>query len=355
MNHLISSRRFWAFVMVVGALLAAAFMVLSAPPQAHAQCGSSASSCKACHEVQGQDPVSDKGDWHVAHAFGDFCEFCHAGNVQATDKDAAHQGLVDPLEDVKASCQSCHPQDYMDKAQVYASALGVELSTGGGGGGSGAAPSGGAGGESGAASGESSSGESATSGGETTIAVPSGGEIVDYNELLEEKRHPQEGLSSGDKVLIGLIAILAVVFIVTAWKLERVNERLSQWWQENMQIASAEMQLAAAGVGAVPMPSLGELGGTRKAPAPSAPAVPPVEIPEALEEVFRRNPALRDVWPQLVQTDPETLRAMANLLPTPAGREAIQELSHIDLNLIDALEKLPLKDQLLLIALAVQE
>ena len=29
-------------------------------------------------------PVANNGDWHKVHAFGDFCEFCHAGNVQAT-------------------------------------------------------------------------------------------------------------------------------------------------------------------------------------------------------------------------------------------------------------------------------
>ena len=59
-----------------------------------AQCGSAASSCKNCHEVKGEDAVNAKGDWHTQHAFGDFCEFCHAGNVQAADKTAAHQGLV---------------------------------------------------------------------------------------------------------------------------------------------------------------------------------------------------------------------------------------------------------------------
>ncbi|MCB8981602.1 MAG: hypothetical protein H6657_29695, partial [Ardenticatenaceae bacterium] len=61
------------------------------PQTANAQCGSSASSCKNCHEVQAVDPVNNDGtSWHEAHAFGDFCEFCHAGNVQATDEAGAH-------------------------------------------------------------------------------------------------------------------------------------------------------------------------------------------------------------------------------------------------------------------------
>ena len=92
-----------------------------------AQCGSSASSCKTCHEVNAKDPVNAVGDWHVSHAFGDFCEFCHAGNVQASDETAAHEGMIAPLSDPKGSCQSCHADDYLDKAQVYASVLNVSL------------------------------------------------------------------------------------------------------------------------------------------------------------------------------------------------------------------------------------
>ncbi len=102
-------------------------------PWGHAQCGSQASSCKNCHEVKGEDSVNAKGDWHVAHAFGDFCEFCHGGNVQATDEAAAHQGLVQPLDDVKTNCSSCHAADYQAKAETYAKTLGVTIgaSTGG--------------------------------------------------------------------------------------------------------------------------------------------------------------------------------------------------------------------------------
>jgi len=96
-----------------------------------AQCGSQASSCKNCHEVQGQDPVNSDGtDWHQAHAFGDFCYICHAGNQQATDKDTAHQGMEDPLSNIQAACQQCHVSDYQQRAQVYATTLGVEIGSG---------------------------------------------------------------------------------------------------------------------------------------------------------------------------------------------------------------------------------
>jgi hypothetical protein len=113
------------------AVLIATSIFLTTATPVSAQCGSQASSCKNCHEVQGQDPVNSDGtDWHQSHAFGDFCYICHAGNQQATDKDAAHQGMVDPLSDVQASCQQCHVSDYEARAQVYATALGVTLGSG---------------------------------------------------------------------------------------------------------------------------------------------------------------------------------------------------------------------------------
>ena len=111
-------------------LLAGALLVLT-PSPADAQCGSQASSCKNCHEVQAQDPVNSEGDWHVSHAFGDFCEFCHAGNVQAPEAALAHQGMGAPLADPAASCSACHPADARDLAVVYGAALGVEVGTGG--------------------------------------------------------------------------------------------------------------------------------------------------------------------------------------------------------------------------------
>jgi hypothetical protein len=94
----------------------------------NAQCGSQASSCKNCHEVQAQKSVNSDGTgWHQSHAFGDFCYICHAGNQQATDIAEAHTGMVAPLSDIKASCQQCHPNDLTERAQVYATVLGVDV------------------------------------------------------------------------------------------------------------------------------------------------------------------------------------------------------------------------------------
>ena len=101
---------------------------LSTATPANAQCGSQASSCKNCHEVQAEKSVNADGTaWHQSHAFGDFCYICHAGNNQATDKIMAHEGMVAPLADPKASCQQCHVKDLDARAQVYATTLGVTL------------------------------------------------------------------------------------------------------------------------------------------------------------------------------------------------------------------------------------
>jgi hypothetical protein len=102
------------------------------PQPVLAQCGSQASSCKTCHEVQAQHPVNNDGTkWHQSHAFGDFCSFCHAGNQQATDKAAAHVGMVPPLSDVKAACQACHSSDLSARVEVYAAILKVTPGNGG--------------------------------------------------------------------------------------------------------------------------------------------------------------------------------------------------------------------------------
>ncbi len=120
-------------MMAAGVLLVAvAGLWLASASPANAQCGSQASSCKNCHEVQGKMPVNGDGTgWHQSHAFGDFCYICHAGNNQAQGEAEAHAGMVAPLSDVEAACMQCHPADLQERAQVYATALGVEIGQGG--------------------------------------------------------------------------------------------------------------------------------------------------------------------------------------------------------------------------------
>jgi hypothetical protein len=120
-------KKMFVIMITIGILLVVAtgLWLMTAEPVS-AQCGSQASSCKDCHEVQGQLSVNADGTgWHVSHAFGDFCYICHGGNTQATDKDVSHTGMVAPMDDVKASCQQCHPKDLEARAIVYATLLGV--------------------------------------------------------------------------------------------------------------------------------------------------------------------------------------------------------------------------------------
>ncbi len=112
-------------------MVVVAAIALALPQPAEAQCGSQASSCKNCHEVQAKDPVNADGTgWHQSHAFGDFCYICHGGNSQATDETAAHQGMVNPMSDVKAACASCHADDLQARAEVYAKVLNVPVNLG---------------------------------------------------------------------------------------------------------------------------------------------------------------------------------------------------------------------------------
>lgn len=117
---------------LLGFMLLASAFFLWPSGEASAQCGSQASSCKNCHEVQGQDPVNNDGSgWHQNHAFGDFCYICHGGNNQSMVAEEAHAGMMPVMADVETACQSCHPADLMERAEVFAAVLGVPVGTGG--------------------------------------------------------------------------------------------------------------------------------------------------------------------------------------------------------------------------------
>jgi hypothetical protein len=129
------NRRFFKLLILITAAMTLPLLVwLAMPqPQASAQCGTTASSCKTCHEIQGKLRVNTKGDWHVQHSFGDFCVFCHAGDAKAKDKAKAHKGMVKPLADVGSSCAMCHEADCNTRAEKYAKVLGVTVGVGSGG------------------------------------------------------------------------------------------------------------------------------------------------------------------------------------------------------------------------------
>ena len=192
----------------LGALLIGELFAFWPAQPANAQCGSQASSCKNCHEVQGEMPVNADGTaWHQSHAFGDFCSVCHAGNSQATDKAAAHTGLEAPLDDVKASCQQCHVDDLMDRAQVYADALGVEIGTG-------AAGTSGSDGETGDSSAPPSTEIGLMASTELDINDPN---LVDYVQRYNEIALGEHPINKGNLIvgaLIGLILLGGGAFVL---------------------------------------------------------------------------------------------------------------------------------------------
>ena len=175
------------------------FFLLPAQP-VNAQCGSQASSCKNCHETQALDPVNNDGTtWHTQHAFGDFCYLCHAGNNQATDKTAAHAGMVDPLKDVVAACKSCHAKDYEAKAQIYATTLGVKIGS------SAAAPATAASQPANSASNVASVAPAAVQAALVPVA-----DIVDYSQRYDAIASGKQPANVGNIIAIVLIAALVL-------------------------------------------------------------------------------------------------------------------------------------------------
>ena len=206
------------FMLVTASLLLAlstGIWLVTAGP-ASAQCGSQASSCKNCHEVQGELPVNGDGTgWHTSHAFGDFCYLCHAGNNQATDKTEAHAGMVAPLSDIKAACNQCHPSDYEALAQEYAATLGVEV---------GAGAEANTGSEVVAAAADSTS--AASSAPCVTDLVVDDPNVVDYVQRYNEIVLGKKPFNIGNTILIGMIGMVAIGggwFVATREKLVKVT------------------------------------------------------------------------------------------------------------------------------------
>lgn len=105
-------------------LLAIGLVVLLAPQTAIAQCEDPEPSCCTCHATA--HPVFDQGEWHAIHARKECCRACHGGNDRTNDKDAAHADMtLHPLQDTYLACHQCHPDDYQQRAEVFAVALHV--------------------------------------------------------------------------------------------------------------------------------------------------------------------------------------------------------------------------------------
>lgn len=207
------------FLVIAGlALVIAASIFLATATPVNAQCGSQASSCKNCHEVQKELPVNADGTgWHQSHAFGDFCYICHAGNNQATDAAAAHEGMVAPLSDVQAACQQCHVADLDARAQVYADILGVTV-------GSGSAPQ--TTGEADAAPVAVDSAASVSTSNSCNEVVVDDPNAIDYAANYDEIVLGKKPINWGNNILLGMIGLLLVGgggFVVTREKFINVK------------------------------------------------------------------------------------------------------------------------------------
>ena len=272
------------FLLLMAAMLAI-ITVIALPRPTSAQCGSAASSCKSCHEVQKVDPVNAKGAWHTAHAFGDFCEFCHAGNAKSKDKTVAHTGMLAPLADVKAGCQACHPNDYMDRAQKYATALGKPIGSGGTP--ASAAPIAAAG--------------ATTDNSNCGPAAPTGGQVIDLNKVYAGLDQAGPNIL-GNGILIALIVAVALALAGLVFYYEKPLPRA---------IATFRQILATSVV------SSPEKLGTRG--------------------------DVGTLLPLLSSSDPGTVRAVTQLLSDREnGPRILKALSHLDLR---ALAELGESDQ----------
>lgn len=310
----------YLFIILLGAFIVAGSLLLLPGSRASAQCGSQASSCKNCHETQAQKPVNNDGKgWHTGHAFGDFCYACHGGNNQSMDKATAHTGMVAPLSDIKTACQSCHPNDLTDRAQKYATALGVTLGSS-----AGAAPaetpaatSAPAGG---ATTGGSTSGGT-TSGGNTTAsgapaAAPAGSEIVDYSQQYDTSVLGKTQANLGNIIL----AVLIVLVALGGGAFVYFNERRLRGLTTTQSEANKAGQLATA-----------------------------------LPKVEGYNPEVTALLPLVARLNPMGLHALKRLLETENPDEAselLHSLSHLDPELVRRIRGLDRDTRSLLIALA---
>jgi hypothetical protein len=123
------SRKWLVSLIFIGVLCLASgvFIWAMTPTPVAAQCGSNPppnSSCFTCHVED--NPVNEIGEWHGVHSNSDCCAKCHGGNCATMDEDQAHLGVVtNPLSDIYTNCHSCHPDDYLLRAEVFARDLGV--------------------------------------------------------------------------------------------------------------------------------------------------------------------------------------------------------------------------------------
>jgi hypothetical protein len=283
-------------------LFLAGLLLLLPVKKVNAQCGSQASSCKNCHETQAQKPVNNDGTtWHTEHQQIDACVNCHAGNPQSMDKAASHSGMVPWESDVKAGCFTCHPDDYMAKAQIYATTLGVTVG----------------GGVSSAAATEPAAGSTApvTTAAPAAMVVSEPGEI-DYTKQYNETVLGQRSINWGNIILVVMILAIAVGGGAFVFSNERRLRGLKGFFPENL--FPSKVVLSA-----------------------EAPVV---------EGYSTEVTAL---LPLITKLNPVGLHALKRILQEPEqANEMLHALAHLDPKLIQRVQSLDKDARALLIALA---
>ncbi len=299
-------KNYYAILTAAGLLLvlATGFWLIFAQPVS-AQCGSQASSCKNCHEVQAQKPVNSDGTgWHQSHAFGDFCYICHGGNQQSTDKATAHAGMVSPLSDVKAACQSCHVKDYMDRAKIYADKLGVTIGTGGA-----AAAAGSATAVTTQAAPAANSNATTPPSGQVVIENNPG--TVDYVEQYNQSVLGKVSINWGN-MIVGALIVLLVVF----------GGAFVYFNEKKLRGAAVQTEVSSS-------------TGTKA-----------IKLEDYPADVIA-------LLPQIKELNPVGRRALGKILANPAGAsELLLSLSRIDPELIQRMKGLDREAQAILFALA---
>jgi hypothetical protein len=296
-------RTFRIFMLLVATASLAAIVWLMTANQANAQCGSQASSCKNCHEVQALKSVNNDGTgWHQSHAFGDFCVNCHAGNAQVTGEGEAHTAMVAPLSDLKSNCAACHPNDLQARGDVYAKALGVTVDAGG--------PPSSTGSGSGSASPTQPS--SAPTNSPSSAVVVSEPNVVDYAQRYDQQVSGALNVNWGDVTLIVLIVALAVGGGGFVYWNERRLRRLTAGTQTKVNV-------------------------------PVAASLNPADYPSEVVALL----------PQIAKLNPAGIHALKRLLTDPeAAAELLQNLSKLDPDLVRRIRTLDRDSRNLLMGLA---
>lgn len=308
---MVFSRKQILLLCSTGLLLFLAAVLLVPATRVDAQCGSQASSCKNCHEVQGQDPVNADGTgWHESHAFGDFCYICHAGNSQSMVLEEAHAGMVPPLSDIQAACATCHPSDMGELAQIYAATLGVTVGEGG-------APAPPAG---------SQPGDGSDPGGQVPVEQPAetgqgsgemlvaGQDVIDYQQRYDEASGVARPVNVGNVIAVTLIFAILVgggAFVV-------YNER------KRGELPIFRKKETATVVTATELPEIEGVPAEVAALIPHIARLNPLGL-HALQRLLENPEAASELFHSLSKLDPELVRRVRNLDRT--SRELLLAMS----------------------------